>query len=759
MFNIPAAATPGFSEVQNTGLNYTEWEFSPETYVEVPSFVNQPTPDPLAVNTKIKNYIAALGTGTYDTFYVKVELEILGAPFVANWVTMSGPLPDAAGEGYELTPNNLNVETTYIFQNLNQLIPDSYLARIDHIVKGEKPNGDIDIIYTYPYYIRLQRLGYNDVLLTPNKIEQTHFIGNNLPAGEELEIYANGDFILTASHNLQVTGGNLQTYTPPIAQANFAYYQGTGSQTITATLKAAVESLGQSNPYHEFLIGISNSNGGEDVTRFLLYQYETADFSVLPEAFNFHAIKGFQEAGSEFLFVTGYGAFTMQHPSWLTVSPNSGTHQQNAVVEPVPSGNLSVGVYTGFIVINAPSETIKIPVSYTVVDQFDIGFKPNAVNFTRDPEISATVYGEDFYKLQVELSTLVYKYDGVATTTKSLVLSRGLFNQKTQFTLPKFIHTYMEELFSLDLVGDPNLSVLAAAPGAQTFQHKIIGYYNPSLSSVTLTFLSVATGLPIGITKQFSNTDFIKGRKPDRFFQTPQNAFGRQDFGIVNAKNNELRVTRNSWAMFNFYQRSNTSVIKVYRNGVFYKNLVSKRENHYLRGIRFNFLAFEQGDVIDLQLHKQSFIGSTEPPVENQDYFKQRYIVFPENKFSYHIAWENEHGLIELYEFTGGYAINNKFESFAEPVYNEFVEEVRKYGTKREVQVTCRTGWTLKSNAETMQDLARSKRAWIVFENKDAVSLVPTDHDVVSEDATQGKYSFEVKFRLNAKDGLENITF
>ena len=100
-------------------------------------------------------------------------------------------------------------------------------------------------------------------------------------------------------------------------------------------------------------------------------------------------------------------------------------------------------------------------------------------------------------------------------------------------------------------------------------------------------------------------------------------------------------------------------------------------QHMYFFGVQLFFKPFTQGDVIDVKVEP---IGIAVTSIE----MVQRYIVFPEGKLSYHIVWENEHGVPEVLEFTGDYEFKSDHKGITNLSFDNYLEFTEKNGNKTE---------------------------------------------------------------------------
>ena len=743
MINLQLDPNKDFS-TKDIQLPYQEWEFIPAAPYEIVSIIGQPDPVTLALETHIKNYILSLGTDTYLKYYVKQSVSYSTNAYPVTWVAASGPIWDEVDpKGYLLTQGNLNITTQLAFEDLSQLSEDVYTARLRHKVYGELANGTMVEIDVIEYLIRLSRLSYYALDLIPFAMEFAHYIGVPLPASQTLSIFANTDFTLTVLEHLNLSGGNLVLDT---TINGIKTYSGNGSQDVQVTLDISIETIGETAP--DFYVGyiqINNNEGFTAQTQIKVFQYATGDYLVTPLSLEFIAVQNVLEAEAQEVTVQGYGNFTSTNPSWLVVSPSSGDNNATMSVVPIVSLNLVPGDYEGEIEITTTTGTFIVTVTHKVIGSVDIGISEREVNFTRDRETISHFYGEDTSNVFIDIEAITFNYGLLLTNQIETYYKKGLFNNRTNFFFGKIIEQIMFKLLSPEQIGLDYFPSSIISPGGVQ-GGTVYKYYNPSISAIAVYFKDRATGNQVGDTENYTNIEFIKGRKPARFSYV---------YGILDVKESPIRVTKNSITVLNMYRRTGFAVVEIYRNNVLVGTFNPENDNNTIFGMRLDFSTFTEGDIVEARYLKNWFVADGEV-----GYYSQKYIMFPEGKNSYHIGWENEHGVLDMMEFTGDYAFSSKYNEVIATTFSNFLEEINKYESDKELKFNANTGWILKSNQERIDSLVASNKSWIIFnENRKAITLVPRTSKITNVESDRGEYEYNVEFTINPQHEFENNTF
>lgn len=743
MYNIQLSASPQFNVNVASKPPQTGWLFDPPTELTIINFIGQGNPSSVVVDTTIKDYILALGNGTYDNFYVKLTVN---HPIIngntAQWLTVTGDIAAATGDGYELTQANLNVDTNLAFNVTN--IPRGFTeTRLDFKVYGKRPGGQMVLLETINYRVYLRRLNVGEIYLQPSGIlEFSYVIGSGLPAGKTKSLFCIGAFTASVGDHIALSGSGTFSLVSDIDGVKT--YSGSGSQTITFTLESSIDTEDDTNPWYATEAAFTTSSGGAYGVPIRVYVYENNVRTVVPSYLEFFAIKGVREAQSQRFYINGLGAWTITRPNWLLqAGSNSGNDTDTRLVYPIHSDNLNPGVYTGIITVVFGGETFEILLKHTVVDGLSTGFSGSIVNFTKDREGISQIYGLDNQKVNIHLDIESFDYFTLFSSFFSGDFSKGIFNVNTDFWLGELVHKAMPSLRKLSSIALESFKVPPGAGGF--FTYKVFRYFNPSQTHFWLKYFNRFSGVQEGDDRDYYGIQFLKGRRPKRFSPT---------FGIIDYKESPIRVTKNSYTLLPVFRNNSISLIEIYRNGVRYKKIYPDRGDIQLFGVQLCFGPFTQGDVIEARV-----LGSLDTPGEIP-FYSQTYIMFPEGKLSYHIVWENEHGLPEVLEFTGDYSFPSEHKGISSLTFDNYLESLEKMGSQRTLKFSANTGWILKANQERIDSLVDANRAWIVFtDDRKPIDLVPDDAKITNIDSEAETYQYTVAFTINPQHELENNSF
>lgn len=731
-YNLNTSNNQQYSNTTDTNTQFQDWSFVPGNFHDVISFIGGTIPEDLDVSTRIKDYLV-LYSDQYDQIFIQAIPNFTFSNGIEIY-ELSGAIPDATDDGYLLEENNLETVTTFSFQNLDTF-SDSYInSRVDFKVFGKNSNEPLELIETESYYIRVRRIDYNDVFIIGT--EFFHLIGNNFPDPKDLYLYVNGDFTVSVKEHINLSGGNLvyQSTAPDGTKT----YSGTNTQIVQASLAESIESLGELQNYQAVLTLDNGINSKQDAV--VVNQYIEPFLEISPQAMSFFAIKEIQESGDRFLSIDTYGPWTITHPLWLTVSQTSGEHSQNLIsVKPINSLNLSEGDYSGSLTVSSEAGTKEVLIDHRVVGRLELNLDVEGVNFTKDRDTISRFYrptGIAFSQLGqrigLQINSRAFDYNVPIFNELSSFHIKSFINNKADFFFGKIINQLMPSIVNLEELGFSNFSEITT---------NLIRYYNPSDNQIKINYVDDSSLNADEYSENFSAL-FIKGRKPSRLLT---------ESGIISFIDGPLRVTKNSKAILNILNRFNDVYLSKYINGVFQEFIPTYLNTNELIGHVLEFSNATEGDVYEFRLsHSQN---------ASEDYVSQKYFVFPKNKQSVHIGWEDEHGLLQILEFTGDYKIENETTEISSETFDEYLVRLRKLGNIHSSTLYADTGFILKSNQDYITSLLSANIAWVIFDNQKEIELVPKAKKLVAADSDKELYAYEIEFTINKQHELENITF
>jgi hypothetical protein len=243
------------------------------------------------------------------------------------------------------------------------------------------------------------------------------------------------------------------------------------------------------------------------------------------------------------------------------------------------------------------------------------------------------------------------------------------------------------------------------------------------------------------------NLQFVPGYRPE---------ISADDCYILNRNQYPTRITPNSIGFLNLFfgnDGGNYPMI-IYKNGtdniIFSENIEAIAFKIISRKIDFSTLSIRQGDVIEARV----LVNETE-------YLSQKYIVFPEAKYSHTIIWEDEYKNRQALECTGDYMVKDEKEFITHKYQRNLVEQLKKIKTNHDCKLQINTGWLLNSDQITVDNLMDSKRAWLVLnaETNDFMELVPMSKTIDQVDSERALTSFDLEFQINKTNNAKIYNF
>lgn len=728
-YNINLNPVQAFSSSSENELNVEDWSFDPPSPIIINHYVGTALPSAIVIDTIIRDYLANDTTGLYS-YHIRPNVTIANSASALIPLTVTGEIFTAFAsdplEGYIVLSNNREVSTNIGFDNLSLLPAGTHTYNIFYSVFKKNAIGNYTLSFFEIITVKINMLLTEVAFIQPSNLTFTHVTNETLPAAQSLDIIAPSNFTLTVKDIYNLSGGNL---VDTGVVDGIRTYTGSGIQTISIALNTNANALSQG--VYTDLLNLSDADT-QFSTAIELFLFETNTILVSPESLEFSAIKNISEAEAQDLSIQGVGAITVTAPLWLNLANASGNNSIITTVTPVLSENLSVGIYQGNILIEANGISREVPVKYSVFENVQLGLSEDRVNFTDDFNGISTFYCTPEFKINLAMSVTHYAYGFPSESIKTLNYKLAVFNNRTQFFVGRSLNNIMAELESLTSI---NMATLA-----NTMITDVVAYFRPY-------YRPAKVNLQIDFTHQnddalnqsfsFENIEFIKGRKPLQSFDKT---------AILNYYLEPLRVTPKSIAFFNFFQTGN-HIIRTFKNGELFEIRSHSSNEDRIWCYKYSFQNFVPGDVIELRLYKSgsemSISGGSSP------YVSQTYIVIPEGKRSYHIAWENENGVLELMEFTGDISFKIGYDNNIVNNYRDFKEFLRKIDTRRSQTVVVNTGFVLQQNPKRLDSLLSAKRAWIMSETDEAVFMVPATKELANYDSDQELYAYDVEFQIN----------
>jgi len=724
-YNIPLEDTPDFTDSFENELYYQNWKTPIDPPITIYYMVGDPAPASIEIPVQIENHFATEEAGKYNSFIATAN--------VVNYLGEYDNLNLAGGDittesGLVLTENNLEQNVSLGYKNLSLLDPGYHAGIIQFAVEGVRADSGLTVnnLSYLRLFVELRVIGPDELKVTTSSLKLSHVKSNAPLPAQQFNILTRANFKIRISEYFELSSTGNLVYESTTWDGK-KVYTGQGSQTIDISLTSEfdfhespilsegieIENLDFYHPDYELFPTII------PVTAYL---FDTHGFNVSPDALEFFAIKGVQNARTIKTSIVSTQSYVISVPYWIELAESAGEYYQELGVKPISANNLVAGIYQDVIVFTSNNAVFELPVMLRVVESIDVGFNSDRLNFTNDEQEFTNIYSnKETDRASISMEITRYDYSNFSklfsNTAKGAffenkmsihlgsIISRAFYTPKKLFeVLPEALENY-----------------------------EIFPYYRPASVAINLRKEVRKTASKIE-DKSFPTINFIKGRTPKKY---------QGNFGILNYETRPVRVTKNSKAIFNFVKQFGSHQLLIMRNNTTYKTINHTPGNNSLFGLAISFSDFVPGDVIEIRM-----------PINENDYYSQRYLMFPENMYSYNLYFLTEYHTVECLEFTGALRLGSKYEAISNTSFKNLVEVLQNVEVKKELRLNLNTGHILKESAGTLEELIRSKRVWLEKEGRE-ISLAPVVKEFLNEDSEQGTYSYDVEFIINRENDLQ----
>ena len=721
------------AEEQNwsTGTNtpaIEDWSFSPDIPIETNYFMGDTSPSDISLSVTIRDYLTQFGDD-YPEYYLKPF--VIDAP-TGSFNTFTGDVPEATGDGYLLSALNLDTTITIGFQNLNLASEGTVSSELLLNLNGKDAAGNVIFIESKSIFVKTNIINLNNIFVTPQTIPFGHVLNETLPAAKPFNVYCNSVYVLRVDEAFTITSPAI-TNTSNLSGTNIYTASGNGEFNIVPNSLINNKPIGINN----YQIKISKTGDIKYVDiPFNLFEEHFIEYS--PSSLEYFAIKEIEEAQVQYLNVSSSGTFNITFPDFLQNEDVTQLYAFNSPLPIVPlnTSNLSAGIYLGNIIITFNSVDYFIPIKYTVAETIVHELNENGINFTESHNTIASFFYSDDYRVKINYLATLYSYGFGFPEIAELDYSLSLFNNRVSEFIGQRIRNIMNELDNLNSIA-LNSFQDANVQDASLF---IRALYKPTELSMAIDFYNTNTS-EIDETLNFIALNFLAGRKPKKHFANT---------AILSYSAPEIKVTVNSEMLLSFYKNQSHG-IRIYKNGV-----LETVKNHNISApgtyvYKHKFDNYSQGDCVEIRIYKNETSDVDSAWYNNiENYISQKYVVFPEEDNSCHIIWENEYEALSSLEFTGSLTLGTGRQATTRKIYKDFVEVIAKERIEKNQSITINTGHILKGSAILIDELADAKRAWVIFKDqKQPISLVPKNNELVLSDTDTDLYTYEVEFEIN----------
>ena len=633
-----------------------------------------------------------LNAGKYEIQYpgyasYKLRYYINNGSTSINWLDIAGPNVIDAQE-IELFYSKIEVYVD--LRNLEIIESGSFSGSIYFMLIGIDSNGFSDVLSEVEHTVNL--LVNTQLTIEPDKyIYNIQYLkSTNAISGDTLITLLNN----TGAENCSVELSQSAQYFA-IADASFS----TSTHIIAGADLAQLATV-TSNPLG--IQAVLKNSTGVAVANFSLKVsiLENDDITANINELEFELVKSKSETKSAtFNLANPSGkAFTITAPSFLTISPSSGSSGGTITVNTVNSSTLNIGDYSGGIVITFDStKTIVIPITLSVINFFSSQLSSD-FNFCLDKKLMK------FYKIDETgvfvraLLTITFR---TPTETKTVERSYVLpyFEGKAEMDIGAKIQTYFLKYIK---------NILAEANVSQYFNQKV--WYNPV--SVTGTVEELDADYNVKKSETLTEIKFFAGKKP---------------LGYPVLTNNLIRR-----------RSADSKVIFSFISGV--TNI-----NDF--GANFTSYAVVPDRVavaLKTETADQLF---TWPSVKqlNIGVNPIKIITMPNNNKTINLAFYNSNLVPDWLTITGDFKISDDYTHTISR--NVISGNEEKFDSEKTKTLTINTGFILKSELEILDEIAESKLIFLEIAGKYYKGILTTNK-IGKEDSTEELISRDLEFLI-----------
>lgn len=670
-----------------------------------------------AVSPEIKQFTASHpadfdGEGDYESVFARLTLDYLPTTLTDDWLNVLSNID--GGSSFNLVNGANETISIGLDVPVNTFNASTRLCRMVFETIGLS-NNVLTVLARDYVDVELYVSDNLNIEYSPALIELQHC--KTTPIQTAKDFYISGiNWTISYPSILDITTDS-PNVTAPIGTT---IKSRSGSGLANFKIKPAPFVEGQPIGFQNHAITITPSEQPMEIPVYLDI-FEAGDYYGFPYSFLFETILNIKNANAQYLFISITDSFTIQKPAWLAVQPLTGNVGQNSLyVRPFVDENTVEGELTGEIVITTDNtlETYIIPVTHSIIEFVgEIG----TLNYTKDNKLIEVFTEEE-------------------NTYFSLVLTAKLFDrvteQERQVILPYKLPLFqLKQSINIGLVMD-----------------RLIASYQ-LISLDTENYKSNKADIVIKEQKiqdeQLINSALLSNVKYIAGF-TPHNSIDQ--CAILTRNKHPKRITSKSLSYLNLYLTVAVYELKIYQNNTLIDTINIDAFAYDLHSIQLDWSQYElvKGDVIEAKIE-----------INPNEFLTEYFLVFPDNKQSQLIVWEDEYKMRQCLEFTGDYALQTSKEQITHKYQTDLLERLQKYRIDNTLKLSINTGWILNTDHITVENIIDSKKAWLILGlNKDVfVELVPIDGTINNIDSDRELISYEVEFEINKDSHAEIYNF
>jgi hypothetical protein len=692
---------------------------------------------PESLTFNIKDVIGNPDYNQYSEFRLNGSKQYLNNSLTYSWITPA-TFRDEAGTYSPLNdgPIPLTENGTKIKYYLSLITANMFMFPVNNFpyqfmiyfsIEGKNAEGNWQIISTYSFIVELFITNLF-VVANPNSLNFIHYQGTTLPShtidfiGNDWSLVGS-PYLILSSTDSSIT---ISTETNLLGQ-EYNIATGTGNGTVTVAL---------SDFYDDGEISISQltknlalKQGSTFIknipVNITVYNQNTLNLD--PDEVNFYGVKGIQEPTPVHMTANSSEApFTISKSPWLTavletIEIQPGVMGEVLTVAPIPTANMAVGTYTGFVSISdtidgTPSQKTST-VTYTLEGFMSSPYPSGAKAFTLDPLFFKfnTTNLESYIQLTAGFKT----YDFISNVVHNELLNEKLplFEGKGEINYGLQVHKLMRRFANL------NENYLQYKQAEFSLRADEISTADGTvIRSAILPTIYFVAGLSNGIV---NSTGFLC------FNQKPS------------------RVTPNSIFYLNILVPDNNHEIIAFKNGTLLGAIPLAYTDNTTILLKVSFADYRQGDKIEFLLRAVGDTATDGP--------KKTFFVLPAGRYSLNVFWEDEFLLQSVLEFTGGILVKSDFENRSQRLFKNLVEVLEIIESTKINKLSINTGWITRNDIDTIESIMRSKRVWIQLPDK-TVALRPITKSMTNEDSERELIEYTIEFEINRQYNEETFS-
>ncbi len=720
--NNATQSTPSF---QNWG------PIPPTTSYSYASNLNQ-YPTPVTITLRIRDVIVFLLEGDHTDF------RLLAQQFYTPDVNLPWLNLDCyTAQGYPNTINDaivytegMNFSFTPQFQFLELLQTGVYKFKHQFFIEGLDAGGAWVTIAQHIHETVLNVV--NDAVYYPTFLNFFHTQGEALPEQVIAINRPNFEFVSMPNFVLSsITPG--VTITSEVTPIGTIYRAtGTGEAVIAVRLGIYYDTQASYTPAELVSsIRVFSNNVAIGVIAITIDVATGPVLEVSPLSLVFSGVKGILEPTELFLRVrASYPPYDVICSSWLTyffdTREVNGVLLEVLVVVPMPTANMEVGQYTGFVTISdtiaGDFVEITVGINYNLQGFIINPYPKNRNAFTLDPLFFEFSTENQQTYFQIDSTIKTFDFFSNAIKTYTIAEKLPLFKGRGRLNFGASIHRLMNKFETIN---------------ENQFQYK------PAVFSMNVKEISLSTLATIR-ESFIQNISFVAGLS-----RAVINARAFLEFNT-----SADRVTTNSFYYLNILVPNDNSGLLIYKNSVLFDTMPLPYANGNIIFKKITFVQFQVGDVVQYEVIDLSVANDIERP----DVAFKTFFVIPSGRYSNHLIWENEYLLQSAFEFTGGLLIKSEFEYKTQSLYKNLVEVSEILENVKISKLTISTGWIIKQSIDTIESLMRSKRVWLPAGDK-TIMLRPISKAMTNEDTERELIEYTIEFQINRNYNEETYSF